>query len=128
VYHFDTVCTDPLCSVREWLDEPDPVRKEVLESNFYKHWWNESPPTDGEREWTKGCKKCHCADPNDECQPGCVPYNHLILPTLNNLQKAANHLGLLLNRGDPLPGMTVPQNRARRVQRMDQIAFKGYEE
>ena len=52
VYHFDEVCTDPLCSVREWLDEPDPVRKTLLESQFFqRHWWNESPPVDHEREY-----------------------------------------------------------------------------
>ena len=55
-------------------------------------------------------------------------YNHMVLPTLTNLQKAANHLGLLLNRSNPLPGMTVSANRARRTERMDRIAFRGYDE
>lgn len=90
--------------MRLWLDEPDPAEKAQMETKFLRGWWNEKS---GGLGYIKGCKKCHCADPSSPFHSGCVPYNFLIFPTINNVAKAANHLGLLLDRSDGPPVRTL---------------------
>lgn len=62
-------------------------------------WWNENmpPKKDDGSHYVRGCKKCHCTNPELPTTPGCVPYSFLVLPTITQIVKAANHLGLLLD-------------------------------
>eukprot|EP00041_Stephanoeca_diplocostata_P031168 m.964625 g.964625 ORF g.964625 m.964625 type:complete len:1511 (-) comp23903_c0_seq9:260-4792(-) len=78
--------------------------------------------------YTKYCKKCHCEDPEDYTKPGCIPWYFFILPTLTNLQKAANHLGLILQHDTVQERILDFRFEKCRARELEQVVFKGHPE